>query len=500
MKSLNGLFRKITLIFLVIKHFLSRYKKRLANAKQGYKQVKSPKKHLLTRLFFSNWFYIFLFFLMVAGVILTRGWAQLHEDSTISIGVVGFYNNRNLPPVVANLLSEPLIDVDGHGSPKANLAASWQVSTDSAHYVVSLRKGLYWGDGTPVKSSDIKINLPDVAVTYPDDSTIDFKLSDSFSPFLSLLNTPIFKDGTLLGIGQFEATDVEESHDIITKLVLEPRKSDFSSVKNISKVVIRFYPDENTAHTAFELGEIDGVWGISSKSDYSNYPEIGFKDIENYNKLTGVFYNATDPVLSDKNFRHALNCATPQVIGEEWAKTSIPSSSWAFNDNVKDCVNDLATAKSYFDKVQNGKDSTITLTATPSLASLGESIVNSWKKLGIKAVLRTENGIPQNYQALLISQTIPLDPDQYLLWHSTQTKTNLSHLDSAQSKRIDKDLEEGRKSSDINVRKENYADLQRVLAEEAVADFLYFPKTTVVYRQKVGTLLDELVRVENQGI
>ena len=88
----------------------------------------------------------------------------------------------------------------------------------------------------------------------------------------------------------------------------------------------------------------------------------------------------------------------------------------------------------------------------------------------------------QNFQALLITQKIPSDPDQYSLWHSTQSETNISKFSSP---RVDKDLEDGRKISDLETRKQKYQDFQKVLLDHAPATFLYFPKYKVIYLKKI---------------
>jgi ABC-type transport system substrate-binding protein len=122
--------------------------------------------------------------------------------------------------------------------------------------------------------------------------------------------------------------------------------------------------------------------------------------------------------------------------------------------------------------------------------------VSDWKKIGVNAVVRVENGNPQNFQALLAPEFIPQDPDQYLLWHSTQDKTNISHY---KSDRIDKDLEDGRKATDPKFRKEKYLDFQKVLLDDAPATFLYFPKTNVLYLRKTKGLLYSVLPYEMPG-
>ena len=134
------------------------------------------------------------------------------------------------------------------------------------------------------------------------------------------------------------------------------------------------------------------------------------------------------------------------------------------------------------------------LTTIPNLEEVGNKIISSWKNLGLNTKIRIESGIPQNFQVLLITQSIPQDPDQYFLWHATQIKTNLTGYDS---KRADKDLEDGRKMITEEDRKTKYFDFQKTLLEDAPAVFLYFPKYNIVYLKKSGKLLEKILSLEN---
>jgi peptide/nickel transport system substrate-binding protein len=63
--------------------------------------------------------------------------------------------------------------------------------------------------------------------------------------------------------------------------------------------------------------------------------------------------------------------------------------------------------------------------------------------------------------------------------HSTQNTTNITHLNNP---RIDKLLEDGRKTLDLNLRKSIYSDFQRFLVEEVPAIFLFYPETYTLTR------------------
>lgn len=405
---------------------------------------------------------------------------------TVTEGIIGTVQERDLPEQVTNLMSQSLVIVDKKGLPKPNLASGWEVMEDSKVYVFKLKDGLTWADGTKVRSQDIDITIPDVTVEYPDDNTIKFKITDSFSPFPTLLEKPVLKKGTLIGIGPYSISKIKKDGIFIKRLTLK------SKDKNLPQVVINFYPNEKIAKNALILGEVQSLLGISDLSGL-NEPNLKVFSWVNYEQIVTVFFNTKDAILSDENFRLALSFASPSIKGEIEAKTSLSPNSWAFNPQVKDYLDNTDQAKLAWNKVKNGKDAQITLTVTSSLKNVGEQVVQSWKALGVNAVLRVESGIPQNFQTLLITQNIPADPDQYSLWHSTQGVSNISKYSSP---RVDKDLEDGRKLSDMETRKTRYQDFQKVLLDHAPAAFLYFPKYNVVSMKKVENDLNTVLKIQ----
>lgn len=403
---------------------------------------------------------------------------------TVVEGIIGTYQEKDLPEVVTNLLSQSLVKVDESGLPKPNLVSGWEVKGENKVYEFKLKDNLSFLSGEKIRASQIDVALPEVEVSNPDDQTLRLKIADSFSPFPTLLDKPIFKKRDKMGTGPYKITSIQKDQIFVKKLTLTPKD------KTLPVVVVKFYPNERIAKSALSLGEISVLLGVS---EYEDVRQKTLKIIHkvNFQQLVTIFYNTNDSALSDENLRLALSFAAPSIIGEKEAKTSLAPTSWAYTHEVKDYLDNPEQAKNYLAKVEK-KDSTLTLTATSFLKDVGQKIVESWNKQGLKAVLRVESGIPQNFQALLITQNIPLDPDQYSLWHSTQ-KTNISKYSSA---RVDKDLEDGRKSQDLEVRKERYKDFQKVLLDHAPATFLYFPKYNIVYREKVERQLNKVLPIQ----
>jgi ABC-type transport system substrate-binding protein len=101
------------------------------------------------------------------------------------------------------LVFSSLVRLGPKGGIEPDLAASWKVSPDGLTYVFQLRRGLYWHDGTPLDAEDVVFTIHliqssdfqgdpmlaelfrEVEVSAPDPSTVQFRLSEPFAPFLA---------------------------------------------------------------------------------------------------------------------------------------------------------------------------------------------------------------------------------------------------------------------------------------------------------------------------
>lgn len=415
------------------------------------------------------------------------------RSATLTEGIVGTYQSHDLPETVTKLLSSSLTEFNVQGRVVPKLADSWDVNKEANEFKFKLKKGVQWADGTLLKSSDLEFTIPDVEISFPDDATILFKLKDSFVPFPSLLTKPIFKKGSILtGTGPYKLKKIDTSRIFITKLSLIPLKADLPGL------FVRFYPNEKTSLTAFQLGEIQTLLGINDIQEFKNVAKVGLIRKTSFSKIVTILYNTKDPILSSRSLRQALSYSAPEMEGEEIAKTPFLPNSWVYNeDNIKDYLSNKDQANLALTRAKSNSGELlkkeIILTTTPQLEDVGKKTIKMWQELGLNAKLRVESGIPQNFQALLITQVIPEDPDQYHLWHSTQVQTNLSKYSSP---RVDKDLEDGRKTISEEERKIKYMDFQKVLMEDAPATFLYFPKYNIIYQKRIEGLLSKILPIQ----
>lgn len=414
-----------------------------------------------------------------------------HPQNTIRIGLIGTYQEYDLPFEVTKLISAGLVEASSDGRIKPKLVTGWETNNDATQFKFKLKDNLKWVDYTSFKATDLEFGIPNTNVSYPNDDTIQFDLKESYSPLPSLLTKPLIKKGSLLGTGPYRITKVEKSRIFITKLTLE------SNDLKLPKIYIRFYPNEKVAITGFNMGEVQVVLGLSNPKYILQNSLISIKQTTDYSKIVTLLFQTNDTLLSNRSLRQALSYQIPQIPGEETANNPYPPQFWAYNKDAKKYLSNPSEAQDALERAKSQlpdgtSHSELILTTIPNLETVGKTIVDSWKELGFDSKLRIESGIPQNFQALLITQSIPQDPDQYSLWHATQTKTNLTKYNS---KRADKDLEDGRKIITEEDRQVKYFDFQKTLLEDAPAVFLYFPKYNIAYLKKIEPLLNKILEI-----
>jgi peptide/nickel transport system substrate-binding protein len=416
-------------------------------------------------------------FLTLAGSFLLERLISLEFGSKpLKIGVVGFYETTNLPLEVSELISYGLTKALPNGQIEPGIAENWQTKDNGKLYTFNLKNNIYWHDKQKVTANNISYNFSDVSIEIVDDKTINFRLKDPFSPLPVFLSQPIFKDTKLTGVGDYKITKITKAGKTIKELKL-------SSVNKTSpqKIIIKFYPNERAIVEAYKLGEINEIKAINNTYDLEKWPNTKIESKINYNHYVAIFFNTTKDEFADKPVRQALAYA----IEKNWDNRALSSynpSSWAFNNSVKPYSYDLENAKKLIGQNNDESEKSIekiTLSTVPFLTETAEKIKEDWEKFGIKTEIKFINTTSEDYDALLISQEIPTDPDQYVLWHSTQP-LNLSHY---KSPKLDKLLEDGRKTFDQEKRKEIYLDFQKSLVEESPAIFLYYPTSYNISRK-----------------
>ena len=429
------------------------------------------QKHRL--IIFSATFFgvlVFLFFQNLLPLI-------PRPKANLKVGIVGQYTLNTLPNRLAQTISRGLTKINSKGEIEPDIARSWEVLEDNTLYRFYLNPDVIWGDATLLKSQDIKLEIPNVTIAYPSDQMIEFKLKEPFSPFLSLVSQPLFKDQTI-SAGQYIIRKVKYQGSYLKNLEL---------VGSQNNLTYRFYSSNQTAWLGFKLGEIDQLENLVINPLTDKWvKKVDLVESINYHQYLAILFNLKDDKLGNKPLRQALAYATKEKAesNDTRALSPISPQSWAYNSKVKPYSYSPTQAKELFDNFEeeasvSGKLK-IKLGTSQSFLSLAESIANSWEEvLPVDVEVKIINSIEPDFQALLIAQEIPLDPDQHALWHSTQ-EANISNYSDL---KVDKLLEDGRKEMNQNTRLEIYQDFQRFLVEESPAIFLRFPTTYTISRK-----------------
>lgn len=391
------------------------------------------------------------------------------------IGISGLYTLNNLPTEITQLISYGLTTFTNNNRPEQSiLVKDWKMENDNKDFIFTINTDLRWHDGQKIKPSDINYQIRGVNIQAINKNQLKISLNTPYSPILSLLSNPIIKKGTI-GLGQYKINKITFQKDFIKTINLTD-----TSQNRITKTYV-FYDQENKLIDAYKLAEIDIIENISSAQDLNNWPKTNITPKSQIDhSYIAIFLNTQK--FSQKETRQALAYATPKTPNkEERALGPISPLSWAYNDSIKPYNFSPRKAKNLF-KDTEGLETINLAVNNRKLLPIADQIKESWQSiLGIEVNISIENQInPDNYDCILAYAAIPKDPDQYQFWHSTQS-TNITKINNP---KIDKLLEEGRQTFDIQKRKEVYLEFQKILLEESPVIFLSYPTTYTIERLK----------------
>lgn len=392
--------------------------------------------------------------------------------NTKRIALTGRFTTDTLPHKVLEKIGMGLTYVNSSGEVKPGIAKSWSTPDKGKTWEFKISDDVFWHDRTQVQSKQISYQFSDADVSFPDEKTVVFTLQNPYSAFPAVVSRPVFKEG-LLGTGEWKVKKLKILNGFVNELLLE---------RNKDRIIYKFYPTDENAKLAFELGQVDIVEDLFDASPIDTWPKIKVSKKTDKGEYVAIFFNTADKLLADKTLRQALSYATNKKnLSENRAIGPISDESWAFNSQIKPYSFDPDKARSMIngmnEEVKNNLS--ITLTVPPLLLKQAESVKTDWESVGVKTQVMVGTGIPGSYQAMMAIFDAPDDPDQYSVWHSTQTQTNITQYSNP---RIDKLLEDGRTTVDINLRKQIYLDFQRFLLEDSPAIFLYYPTFTTISR------------------
>ncbi len=289
----------------------------------------------------------------------------------------------------------------------------------------------------------------------------------------------------------------------------------------LDQITVRSFATEQEAAAALERGEVDGLAHPPERVVASKPPSpVRVYSAQTYQYTSLLFNLRPDvPFFQDRRVRKAIGLAInrPRLIRDVLrgrgtrVEGPIPAAiAWAVNPRLPDTPYDPATARRLLAEAgwpdaadgavrKNGSGvpfrvSLIVGQERGTLAATAARIAEDLGRVAIEVETRAVDPAaflrrylqPHTFELALAAFDNGPDPDVSLLWHSSAVSGGgLNFISMRRNVFLDRDLEEGRSTTDRAARQAAYYDFQRILADEAPAVFLFSPHFTYAMNRRV---------------
>ena len=438
-----------------------------------------------------------------------------------------------------------LVRYDKNLKLEGELAESWEVSPDGKRITFHLRKGVRWHDGVPLTSDDVMFTYrrmidPRTPTAYgedfkqvrrataPDPNTFVVEYARPFAPALAswgmhvlprhllekypdISRSPLNKKP--VGTGPYRFVEWKTGE----KVVFDANPDYFEGKPYISRVITRVIPDQATMFLELKSGGVD-IMTLTPPQYVRQTETAEFKKSFNRYKYTASGYTylgfrLSHPFFKDKRVRQAIAHAADKKslidgvllgLGQE-ATGPYKPGTWAYNPDVKKYPHDPARAKALLAEagwkekdgvlVKDGQTfefTVLTNAGNEARAKTAAILQQNLAEVGIRMQIRTVEWAAfinefidkRKFDAVILGWNITPDPDQFDIWHSSKTgPKELNHVGFANPE-VDRLLDEGRSTFDLEKRKKAYFRIQEILAEEQPYVFLYVPEALPVVHNR----------------
>jgi peptide/nickel transport system substrate-binding protein len=411
---------------------------------------------------------------------------------------------------------EGLVKAGPAGDIEPAAAESWAVDGEAREYRFTLREGLRFSDGTPVRAQDAVFSLrlaveagfhgfSQIEKTEPlDERTITITLKESdpeFLPFLSIGIVPEAnpdREARPIGTGPYAIESYTPQQALV--LVRNPHYWK-EGVPHLDKVIITFHADSNALLLALRGGGIDGAILTGSFIDQIN-PEKFDIFVGNSNAAQVFALNNTLPPLNDVRVRKALAyCIDQQELidkaffgrGEPSGSPLIPGLAACYEESLRiPYPTDLERARALLTEagLAGGFPLEITVPSNYTMhKDSAEVIVDQLSRIGVRATIHlvdwgtwlSEVYSAHRFEATIISfdsSSGTVSPRSFLeRYVSTTGQSNMIGFDSPA---YDAAYRAALTERDEQKRIAFYKEAQRALAAEAGSVFIQDIKSFTV--------------------
>ena len=433
---------------------------------------------------------------------------------------------------IDELLFDDLCTRDEHLNVQPGLAERWEIP-DPLTYVFHLHQGVKFHDGRPLTSRDVKWTFDSLlqgkirstkAAAYrlvdhidaPDDSTVVFHLKQPFATFLWNISDGaigIVPDGSgdeisrhPIGSGPFRFVSAEPDKEVI----IERNDTYWGEKPNLKRVRFAVIPDATTRALELRKGSADiAVTSLSGDTVLALEHETNLEVLQAPGTVLGYLaFNTRDPILKDVRVRQAMAYAIDRTVIIHYllrdfarpAYSLLPPESWAYNGDVPRYDYNPQKARQLLEQAGypavNGVRFHLTMkTSTEESPRLVAAVLQQQlREVGIALDIRTFEfatflsdvirGAYQLHTLRWIGGNEDPDIFEYV-FHSAKFSPNGGNRTYYANPRVDLLIDQARGELDQTVRKQIYAEIQEVLAEDLPYINLWYIENVMVHSRRV---------------
>lgn len=281
-------------------------------------------------------------------VIEEKGAATDTDGGTLTVPLTNFdtlnplLTNNNSYYQLSNLLYDRLFAYEGSGRLVPSLVEHVETSDEGKRISLTIKKDIYWEDGTPLTTKDIAETFEAVkkcpdGTTYKDamrrimgtsnvegaaraivfdDRNIDFEFDKSYGNYMELLSFPILPAHSYGEEGMLEKDDFKvvasgpftlKKWDKNKRLYLEKNQNYYGSLPYIDEIVGIIFSDDKAIQQAYDAGQVD----LCAIDDYTwdRFRSDKKSKVESFEtqNLEVLAFNTSDPLLQDVDLRRAID-------------------------------------------------------------------------------------------------------------------------------------------------------------------------------------------------
>lgn len=435
-----------------------------------------------------------------------------------------------------------------------DIAENWSVDENGLTYTFHIKEEAVFHDGEPVTADDVvftieaiqndelksplRVKWEGVTVEAADLHTVVFTLKQPFVGFMESTTVGIlpqhiwegvsseeftFSDFNIkaIGAGPYVVDSVsKDSSGVPESYTLRAFEEASGGEPFIEKIVLRFYPNEDTRLNALKNGSIDQAGSVSPEDATLLHDRNMVITTTPLPRVFGIYFNQNKAeVLNQTGVKTAIDKAIDresivrEALGGFGTTIASPIPPGLVPDLVlpevpeQDIEGAIALlekngwtvgADGFRSKTINKKETplrfAIATSDTPELKKTAELIRDNLSLVGIFVDIKVYDTGTLNqqvirgrdYDALLFGKVVSQESDLFAFWHSSQRNDPGLNVSGYVNKTVDTILEKNTKEADSAVRTTAYATFIKEILADKPAVFLFSPSYIYVSNKEVG--------------